>query len=70
MVKVWLKLLQLLESSVIFQGLLVLLIFGTISYLVIRGMGVPDSYWDYGLIILGFFFGSKSSQMLLKGLGK
>lgn len=67
MIKVYLKILDLLESSVIFQGLLVLLIFGTISYLVIRGTTVPPSFWDYGLIILGFFFGSKTAHMAMKG---
>jgi hypothetical protein len=67
MVKVLLKLLDLLESSVIFQGTLVLLVFGGIIYLIITSQTVPDTLWDFGLIILGFFFGSKSSHMLMKG---
>lgn len=67
MVRVLLKLLDLLESSVIFQGLLVLIVFGTIAALLIQGMTVPESFWNYGFIILGFFFGSKATHMAMKG---
>lgn len=68
MIKVYLKLLDLLESSIIFQGILVLLVFGTIAYLIINNRIVPDRMWDFGLVILGFFFGSKSAQLVLKGI--
>lgn len=50
---------ELLEKSVIFQGILVLGLTGTACYLWITQGTVPDALVNLLLIITGFFFGSK-----------
>jgi hypothetical protein len=53
------KLLDLFERSIITQSILTLIVFGTISYLMITSQPIPDSLIQFGSIIIGFFFGSK-----------
>lgn len=55
------KLLDLVERSVIFQGVLVLMIAGTYCYIVANGRQPPDALVHLLQIIVGFFFGAKAS---------
>ena len=63
MAKFW----ELLEESVLIQALMTLAILGAILYLVVQGKPVPDILTNAFLLILGFYFGSKSTVMV-KGL--
>lgn len=67
---VGLKLLELLQESVITQSILVLCVFGPMAYCVIAGRPIPDVITQYGMIILGFFFGAKSTYQVMKGVSK
>ena len=51
---------QLIEDSVIFQGILLLMVFGTICYLVVTVQEVPKEMWGFGGVVIGFFFGGKA----------
>ncbi len=50
---------RLLEESVIVQGIMTLLVWGAIIYLVVVGKPVPDILSAGGMGIMGFWFGSK-----------
>lgn len=50
---------RLLEESVIVQGIMTLMVWGAIIYLVVTGKPVPDLISAGGMGILGFWFGSK-----------
>ncbi len=54
------KFLGLVEESVIFQGLLLMMVFGTICYLVVTAQEVPKEMWGFGGVVIGFFFGGKA----------
>ena len=56
MAKFW----ELLEESVLMQGIMTVGLLGTIIYLVVQGRPVPDILTNGFLLILGFYFGSKS----------
>ena len=53
------RLLELLESGVLVQGIVTLICIGVIAYLYTIGKEVPDTLVNIVLIILGFWFGSK-----------
>jgi len=50
---------ELFERSVIFQGMLVLMIAGTYCYMVATGQQVPDALLHLLEVMVGFFFGAK-----------
>jgi hypothetical protein len=50
---------ELVRESVIFQGLLVVVVSVTVCGLVFMGREVPDRLWDGFLVIVTFFFGQK-----------
>ena len=52
---------ELLEDSVIFQGVLVLMIFGCIAFGFITGREIPVELWNIGYTVVGFFFGGKAA---------
>lgn len=56
------KFLELLGESVIFQGILVLLLAGAATYLWVTGMDVPDALVNLLMAIVGYFFGAKTTQ--------
>lgn len=70
MTTIGLKLLELLQESVITQSLLVLCVFGPMAYCVIAGLPIPEVITQYGMIILGFFFGAKATYQVMKGASK
>lgn len=65
MAKFW----ELLQESVLMQGIMTLGLLGTMIYLIVQEKPVPDILTNGFLLILGFYFGSKSSVMA-KGLMK
>lgn len=50
---------ELLERSVIFQGVLVVMVGGTVCYLYATGQDVPRELQLIFAVIIGFFFGGK-----------
>lgn len=55
------KVLDLIEQSVVFQGILAVSVVGAVVYLSVCGQPVPDQLSSLAMIIVGFFFGSKST---------
>jgi len=58
---------RLLEESVILQALITVVLIGTICYLYITGKDVPQPLVDMTLLILGYYFGSKTQQFINRG---
>lgn len=58
MTKFW----ELLEQSVIIQGVLSVLFSCTVAYLYVTGKPVPQELVALVSIILGYFFGAKNTQ--------
>jgi hypothetical protein len=56
---------DLFKQSVILQGVLTVMIWGTICYLVATGQAVPDIISAGGMGILGFWFGTKTTSAVL-----
>jgi len=55
----------LFKESVILQGLLTLMLWGAIIYLVVIGRTVPDILSAGGMGILGFWFGTKTTAAMI-----
>jgi hypothetical protein len=55
MAKFW----ELLERSVIFQGVLVISVVGAYLYLIVTGRPIPNELHLMAGTIVGFFFGGK-----------
>jgi len=55
---------QLLAESVIFQGLLALIVVGATVYLLFLGREVPKELWGLLGLILGYYFGTKGQQTI------
>jgi membrane-bound ClpP family serine protease len=58
------KLYELLKSSVLVQGLIALGTLAVILYLYSTGQEPPQTLVNIFLIILGFYFGSKTQQTI------
>ena len=65
MAKFW----ELFAESVILQALLALMFGGTVCYLYIVGRDVPEALAGLLGLIIGFYFRSKASVEVKKGLG-
>lgn len=52
---------ELVEQSIIFQGLLTLIIVGAWVYMLVTGKPVPNELHAAAGIVMGFFFGAKQS---------
>jgi hypothetical protein len=52
---------ELMEQSVIFQGILTLAITGAWVYMMVQQLPVPPELHAAAGIVMGFFFGSKQS---------
>jgi len=57
-------LLELFKSSAIVQGVIALLLIGGIVYQVIAGQAVSDTLLIMANVVLGFYFGSKTQQVI------
>lgn len=55
------KLVDLLEQSVLVQGLLTLVVTGAWLYLIVTGKPIPPELHAAVGIVMGFFFGAKQS---------
>lgn len=58
MTKFW----ELLAGSVIIQSVVTLICIGTVAYMTIVGREVPQIMINITLLIVGFWFGSKSTH--------
>jgi len=63
------RLLDLLASSVIVQGLVTLCLVGVLCYLALRGQPIPEELKAAALLCLGYYFGSKSQQTIMLAAG-
>jgi len=50
---------DLLQQSVIVQGLVTLALVGVTVYLYVTGQPIPDTLLNFDYLVLGFFFSSK-----------
>lgn len=55
---------KLLQESVIIQGVLTLALAGAVIYLSVVGQPVSDLLSSAFLLAIGFYFGSKSQQVI------
>lgn len=62
MAKFW----ELLEQSVIFQGMITIALILTTCFLWITGREVPGELWTANTFVLAFFFGAKTQQTIHK----
>lgn len=60
------KFIELLRDSTIIQGGITLLCVGAIVYLWVTGKTVNDQLIDIVLLIIGYYFGSKTQQRIIK----
>jgi len=60
------KFLELLEDSVIFQGILVIMIASTVCYMYVTRVPVPENLDRLLFVIVGFFFGGKQVTAVSK----
>jgi len=60
---------RLFEESVIVQALITLALVLAVVYLVATGQVVPDILSSALMLVLGFYFGSKSEQQIHTALG-
>jgi hypothetical protein len=56
------EIVQLLRESTLIQGSVALTFTLVIAYMTVRGMAVPSDVWSIYTLVLGYYFGSKSSQ--------
>lgn len=63
------KLIDLLKTSTILQALMTISLLGVMSYKLIVNEPIPDILTNAFLVILGFYFGSKSQQVIDQRLG-
>jgi hypothetical protein len=55
---------RMLESSTLTSGLIALLLISTVMYCVVTGIEIPDVLTYSVSTIIGFFFGSKTSDQM------
>lgn len=60
MAKFW----ELLSESVIVQAAVTLMLVGTICYLYLTDKSVPDPLVNILMIVLGYWFGTKTQQVI------
>lgn len=51
---------ELVQQSVIVQSIITLVLIGTVAYLYVTGQEVPRDLMGLTVVVLGFWFGSKS----------
>lgn len=61
-------LLELLKESVIIQGMIVLLLFALVGYLIASGQTVPAEVWGFLGLVVGYYFGSDRKTAVVKAL--
>lgn len=58
------KFVELLRESVLVQGIITLVLVGVACYLLIVGRPVPELLASMLMLVLGFYFGTKSQQTI------
>ena len=58
------KFLDLVKESVITQAAITLILVSTASYMAATGKEIPDLIELATMLVLGFYFGSKSQQII------
>ena len=62
--KVWADFVDLFKASAIIQGIMAVGATFTMGYLFVTGKQVPDTLITLVMLILGYYFGSKTQQKL------
>jgi len=57
---------ELLRESVLVQAVITLVCVGGVVYLAVTGQPIPDVLVNAVMLILGYYFGSKSAYSLLR----
>ena len=60
------ELYELLKESVIFQGVLVIMVSGTTCWLYVSGQDVPSELLMIFSTVVGFFFGGKVPRTMMR----
>lgn len=60
----------LVRESVILQAIITLALIGTVIYLVVSGIEVPDLISSLTLLVVGFYFGSKVENATTRSVVK
>lgn len=60
---------DLFKESVVIQGTITLILVCVICYLYIQQLPVPDTLSGLLMVVIGFWFGSKSQQAISRGGG-
>jgi hypothetical protein len=50
---------ELLEKSVVTQGIITIALIGVVTYLVVAGRAIPEGIMEALFLVLGFYFGGK-----------
>ena len=58
---------ELLQSSVIFQGVITVIVLVTVCYMFAVGLEPPGELLSITSVIVGYFFGAKVQNALQKG---
>jgi hypothetical protein len=53
---------ELLASSMILSGFIVIMCVGTLCYLAVMGLAIPEVLTNICLIVVSFFFGTKAAN--------
>lgn len=64
------ELIELLKQSTLLQAILTIVLLGVISYLIVIEHPVPDVLTNAFLLILGYYFGTKSQQAIERTVDK
>ncbi|MEN4013992.1 MAG: hypothetical protein ROW48_18325 [Bellilinea sp.] len=64
------KLIDLLKTSTLLQATLTLALLGVMVYKLIVNEAIPEILTNAFLVILGFYFGSKSQQVIDQHVAK
>lgn len=59
---------QLLRESVLVQASVTLILIGVISYMYIQGRAIPSDLVNITMLVVGFWFGSKSQAAVERTL--
>ncbi len=63
----WDKIVELLRESTLIQGTITLVCIVTMAILYLTNRQVPQTLVDVIFMIVGYYFGSKAAQRMLKG---
>ena len=63
------KILDLIKSSAVTQGILSVLVVGGYIYMIVAGLPVPPAYEAIAALVVGFFFGGKAQSAIQSSRG-